>query len=336
MQITRINQNTNIKQPVFKMKSGNINRCAENNDSFISSLKTNDRHEYSTDFPFVRGGSFNKLTLKCSNIDLKTVQEGDYPQRIITRGRIGHLEGFKPCECRLVLSGIDEVNNFRKVVLSAKSNVKKILNTMYAYLEEGDAELVNSNVTEINSNSSAKNIYSYAVGIYDDNVEVKNINTNILNIYGDDDAKNIKIGNAEVVKSPIFYDSKEIDWFNTEVSRTHRFKNPGQAFIHNCQINNLKAEQIYSSNTQLNQVGISDGGSLIANNTEINNLSVSDCNLILNNTHIKKLIVKGKDKQAYISADGNTKIDSIEFEDKKSYAKIFDYMNNKTKTYNAE
>ena len=111
---------------------------------------------------------------------------------------------------------------------------------------------------------------------------------------------------------------------------THDFKNDGQAYIHKCAIKNLTCESLNAINTKIGTVTMNGNKTSVVSNSEIDNYVTSESDLILTNTHIKKLVVPGKNKKVYISTDDNSKIDDFKFDDKASFVIINNFDKNKS------
>ncbi len=323
MKISEINYINYNYKPVFQKRGSN-----NKSDSFVYSQNEQSKTKKTTSQPFIRRVNTDKLELQQDVSDLKFVSEGVYPSRIVAGCNINELSGFRNCETVVITSQINTMSNFKKIVISAKSFIKNIKNCIFCGVEKGIAGSIESFATLVSSNSRADRISSYATRLNGSDIKVKNIKTNILNVSGDSSADDTVIDNADVSSSN--FKAPNIDYFDSTIRQTHDFKNDGQAYIHKCAIKNLTCESLNAINTKIGTVTMNGNKTSVVSNSEIDNYVTSESDLILTNTHIKKLVVPGKNKKVYISTDDNSKIDDFKFDDKASFVIINNFDKNKS------
>ncbi len=297
-------------------------------DSFTLNNKNSDEIKQIKAQPIIKRVYGNKVILQADSLDKEVASKGIAPSRIIAGCKINELSGFEGCEAVIITSAMNTVTNFKKAVISAKSLVKNIKNTMFCGLEKGKAENIEADTTLITSNSQAGKIQSYATGVMGNDINVKDIKTNILNTSGESSPDDIFIEKANVCETNFKF--PDIDLLDNAIMQTHNFKNDGHASISNCTIKELTCSSLNALNAKLGTVNMTSNKTSVLSNSEIDNYITSESDIILTDTHIKKLTIPGKNKKVYISVDDNSQIDDFKFDDKSSYVIINNFPKKQT------
>ena len=300
-----------------------------NLDSFTLSQKDVDSKKKVSSLPIIKKVKSDKLSLQLDSSELEKAKQGKPSSRIVLNCRINNLSGFEGCETVVISSLIDKIQNFNKIVISAGTFIKNIENTLLCGLENGKGGIIEAGATLVTSNSKADKISSYSTGVIGSNIKVSDIHSSILNASGIESPDDIFIERAEItsknnIKMP------DIDLLDTAFFQTHNFKKEGQASIDNCTIKNLSCDSLNALNAKIGTITMNGNKTSVVSNSEINNCITADSDFVMTNTHIKNLIVKGKNKKIYISTDDNSKIDNYVFDDKSSFVIINNFPKGKS------